>query len=691
MNASGLKPDADSQNLFSGKAKGAIGARLARDMIFVAVLPLVMFVFIGLTTSTRALEHAAKDNLQLVSSVTATRLDQMLSAGASLADAIARDDAVVELAKSQTNVVKGQTGEPPTALRAMVTRKLWSVVLANPDYAQITILSEAGIGICSTDPDDLGFDLSFRPYFQAARSGKLHVSDVLIGKTTKRPGVFLAAPIRDVPADAREVQRAAGKILGVLFIKLQGEKLWDIIDSAQQSARNDKTVANGDEARNELRSYTMLVDEHGIVLAHPDRNFIYKSLHELSSEVLTKVDSSSRFSMPTVVSLRMPQLWQAVSGANFGAELVELSSDDEKTPEQWAVGFAAMRQKPWRVLSITPRREFAKSIIELRNTLLWSTVAVTALAATVALWRAGRIVRPIHQLTAAAEKLAAGQTDSQVDIRTGDQLETLGQVFNMVGPKLRERLELQRSLAVAVEVQESLLPAGTPTVPHLDLHGASLYCDATGGDYYDFLLAKGLQDGSVLLAVADVMGHGIGSALLMAATRGALWAEIHDASNLADSLDRVNMVLSKDARHNKFVTLQLLAIDPRNGAAQWASAGHDPAIVYDPQRDEFFELEGCGVPLGVMEDFAYEEFKLPQPLPQRAIITIGTDGIWEAMDVHNELFGKDRMKDAIRSAVKKDANATAQSISQAILDAVVAFRGSARVTDDITLIVARRV
>src|SRR5262249_28642064 len=163
----------------------------------------------------------------------------------------------------------------------------------------------------------------------------------------------------------------------------------------------------------------------------------------------------------------------------------------------------------------------------------------------------------------------------------------------------------------------------------------SRYCEQTGGDYFDFIDIAPLSESSLLVAVGDVMGHGIAAALLMASARAALRSRALDAPALGALMTRTNDVLASNNRHNRFMTLPLLKIDGATGRVSWASAGHDPAIVFDPAADRFTELEGGDVPLGVMEGVEYPEYH-SDPLTPGSVLVIGTDGIWEMLDDRQE-------------------------------------------------------
>jgi len=115
----------------------------------------------------------------------------------------------------------------------------------------------------------------------------------------------------------------------------------------------------------------------------------------------------------------------------------------------------------------------------------------------------------------------------------------------------------------------------------------------------------------------------------------------------------------------------------------WVRAGHDPALLYDSDTDQFDELKGHGLALGVDYTFEYDEFNCI--LAPGQIVLIGTDGIWEMHNEAGEMFGKDRVKEIIRNNI----SATAKEIIAAITDALNKFRGSKQPEDDITMVVIK--
>ena len=249
----------------------------------------------------------------------------------------------------------------------------------------------------------------------------------------------------------------------------------------------------------------------------------------------------------------------------------------------------------------------------------------------------------------------------------------------------REHQQVKHSLSLAMEVQQNLLPKSDPIVAGLDISGKSIYCDETGGDYYDFLEADREQDGKIGVIVGDVSDHGIPSALLMATVRAHIRQRCSVSENVSQIMADVNRKLAQDVQDSgRFMTLFYSQIDRHNNIIRWVNAGHDPAILYDPEQDPFGELNGgSNLALGVLEDAEYTE--LQQNIAPGQIIVIATDGIWEARGPNDEMFGKERIYEIIR----QNASAPAKDIQHAIFDSLRRFGKGAKLEDDMTLVVVK--
>lgn len=293
------------------------------------------------------------------------------------------------------------------------------------------------------------------------------------------------------------------------------------------------------------------------------------------------------------------------------------------------------------------------------------------------------VTRNIKQLADASELLTAGDFSARVDIRTRDELGIFGQRFNRMVPALEESLRMKQGLDVARNVQQSLFPRTPPEIEGLDVAATSIYCDETGGDFYDFIRLHRHGTESLGIAVGDVSGHGVSAALLMATARAFLRCRVGQPGNLSEMMTEVNRLLCQDTEVTcQFMTLFYVEIIPAANQLRWIRAGHDPAFLYDPAVDSFMELMGKGIPFGVDSDFLYRENSLTQ-LGLGQIIVIGTDGIWEARNPDGEMFGKARLKELIR----RYAGSSAEEMVAAITLSVRQFQNTVAQEDDITLVV----
>jgi sigma-B regulation protein RsbU (phosphoserine phosphatase) len=257
-------------------------------------------------------------------------------------------------------------------------------------------------------------------------------------------------------------------------------------------------------------------------------------------------------------------------------------------------------------------------------------------------------------------------------------------VINEMTEGLKERERMQQSLDLAMEVQQNLLPRNDPLIEGLDISGTSLYCEETGGDYFDYLLPAEDGQKKIWVVVGDVADHGIPAALLMTTARAFLRQRTSRPGELDQVVADVNRQIVQDVEDSgRFMTLFICEIDRRNQVIHWVNAGHDPAMVYDRQSDKFEELAGNALPLGVSENAAYQKFD--RAVKPGQMVMIGTDGVWEAQNRQGEMFGKERFKDVIR----QHADQPARNIIQAVIAEVDNFRYPLDKTDDITLVVVK--
>lgn len=318
------------------------------------------------------------------------------------------------------------------------------------------------------------------------------------------------------------------------------------------------------------------------------------------------------------------------------------------------------------------------------RTVLALGIPLIAAAVIAALLAARAINRPLQQLVQATHRVTSGDFDARARITTGDELEMLGNAFNHMVPHLKERFRHVEGIRLAREVQQNLIPVRPPSRSRLDMAGVTIYCEETGGDYYDFLALGHADSDPVGIAIGDVSGHGIASALLMATARALLHAFAPQSRTLSEVMAAINERLADDVHAGRFMTLFYLVVDPATSTLRWSSAGHDPALLYRPADGSMHELAGDDIPLGVDAGWHYRECA-PFHGAAGDVVLMGTDGVWDTHNAADEAFGKERLKRLLRT----HAGLPAAEICGAITEALQEFRGGTPQTDDLTLVVLR--
>jgi sigma-B regulation protein RsbU (phosphoserine phosphatase) len=314
-------------------------------------------------------------------------------------------------------------------------------------------------------------------------------------------------------------------------------------------------------------------------------------------------------------------------------------------------------------------------------------ILVTVALAAVVLARriAKHISLPLGQLADSAHRLAEGDFTSRVHIQTRDELEHLGEVFNSIGPRLAEHRDLKRSIEVAREIQQHLLPLHQPCYDTVELYGMAHYCDATGGDYIDFIPLDD-EAGSIGIACGDITGHGVGAALLMASARAILRSHagqyIHDLPTL---FAEINRHLIRDTGDERFLTLLYAVLEPATRTLTMASGGHESLMWYHKKTGMVEEIESTGPLLGVIDGITHTAAG-PFVLASGDVMLISSDGLREAACPSGEQFGVERTIDALATA---STQPTAEAIHDHILKTLRSFCHEAPFIDDVALIVLK--
>lgn len=244
-----------------------------------------------------------------------------------------------------------------------------------------------------------------------------------------------------------------------------------------------------------------------------------------------------------------------------------------------------------------------------------------------------------------------------------------------------ELRQLENELELSQVVQRALLPAAVPSIPGYDVAAFSRPAQIVTGDYFDFLQ---FQDGTHGFVVADVSGHGVSAGMLMASLQTVFHTMAPETDSPVDVLKRINRLYVHNINFTTFVTLFFARLDPHTRLLRYASAGHNPPLLYRPSTRQGTWLKPTGPAIGLVDEFGYlcQDIQLGQG----DVLLLYTDGIVEAVNpAGTEQFGYDRLLELLRLQEGLPANELMQKIRQSLNE----FTQGALPADDLTLVVCR--
>ena len=241
----------------------------------------------------------------------------------------------------------------------------------------------------------------------------------------------------------------------------------------------------------------------------------------------------------------------------------------------------------------------------------------------------------------------------------------------------RQRQRLEQELSIARDIQQALLPRGFRDFPHLTVSGINLPCLSVGGDYFDVFP---MSDDRTAFLIADVSGKGLGAALLTTMLQGAL-SGMTMGADPARVFNHINNFLCEHAEVGRYATMFFGALS-RDGELQYINAGHpSPLLLRGGELAEPF-TEGS-TPVGLVAGVDYKAACVK--LEAGDTLVLFSDGVTEAADSSEELFGVPRLREAL--AGRHDA--PLDHLQKAVFDSVESFTRGASQADDITLLLVR--
>ncbi len=304
-----------------------------------------------------------------------------------------------------------------------------------------------------------------------------------------------------------------------------------------------------------------------------------------------------------------------------------------------------------------------------------------------------RITKPIRLLSTRVSQIAQGELQTRVEVTSSDELGVLAENFNFMADQLLILLQetaqqgaVAKELEVARTIQEALVPT-TDIIdrPFLRLSGYFVPASECGGDWWTF---HDLEDGKILVVIADVTGHGVPSAMITATAKSAvdtLRAVTNDNLTVTYLLEILNRAILESAKRKFVMTCFASIIDPKEGTITFANAGHNFPYIYREEggRGKFNVLMTRGNRLGDMEESTYQAKK--EDIRPGDTIVWYTDGVVECESEIGEEYGEKRFRNSIRKLAGKEPD----EVRDGVMGAADNFYGNMPHKDDITMVIGK--
>jgi len=382
-------------------------------------------------------------------------------------------------------------------------------------------------------------------------------------------------------------------------------------------------------------------------------------------------------------------------GKTAGGGLVRLPVRFTAGPAAGSTGQAWVSQRPGhaRTVLVAPDVENESGGPERTLHQLFIAVAglVLLVGVAVAYVIANKVARPIEVLADDVRTIARGNLRHRTRAQGGAEIASLASAIDRMGASLAEAQEAEielgvreRERAVALEVQEALLPQRTPVVPGFTLAARQTSSTEPGGDFHDYIEA---QDGRLIALVADVSGSGVPAALIGSTARAYLRVVLSQGGDLTAALVRANREIARDVRRGMAVTALVVALDPRTGELEVASAGHKlPLLVASGGR--LSKVHPEGIALGFDKGPVFERGLAVKRLtlaPGDRAVLAGTGAV-QVVSPDGEEVGEERYF----RQVARNSRDSAQVALEGIMAALEMYADGEAFPQDVSLIVLAR-
>jgi len=440
-----------------------------------------------------------------------------------------------------------------------------------------------------------------------------------------------------------------------------------VLNIKDQERDAEWAILEGDSAFFYHHAYTYIIGKGGTYITHPLRDRILNESYFILADVTADtIDNRIGYEM--------------IDGKT-GMEAVD------RDGTKFYINYAPIERTGWSMATVIP----AKLIFSRSMIFGGIVVAVMLIGLAILFFICHhiliRVTKPLTLFAKSADEVAQGNLNASLpQILSHDEMKRLHDSFAMMQTSLKEQMEelkqvnetkgrIEGELNAAKDIQMSMLPKLFPAYPDrddIDIYGQLTSAKEVGGDLFDFFI----RDDKLFFCIGDVSGKGIPASLVMAMTRSLFRNIANHESRPEKIVSLINEAMSDGNDSNMFVTFFLGVLDLQTGQLHYCNAGHDwPYIV----GNGITELKSDpNLPVGTFSDTVYclEEYRMPEG----TILFMYTDGLTEAQDSQNNLFGDQRIVDVLQTG------GSCKEIIAKMTEAVHKFVGDAEQSDDLTML-----
>lgn len=515
------------------------------------------------------------------------------------------------------------------------------------------------------------FPVRERPwYVGAVEAGELRFSGIELDTYTGSIGIECSAPIY-----------VDGKLIGVVGADLFLNAMSDYVEKSSV-----------------LGGYVCVVNSDGQMIFAPENNGLFtvttadqaKDLRTDNNKDLADFIAAALKEQTDVKLIRIDNKDYYLTGSPIPTVGWAVVSFIEKDITEQAT---ALMLSEYDRINDKAEASFTESVSYSQKTTIVMTILIVILASVGALIVAGRIVKPIEHMTKRITDLGGTDLAFKMDnmYRTNDEIEVLAESFATLSKRTldyidqitkitAEKERIGAELELATKIQADMLPNIFPAFPErkeFDIFASMTPAKEVGGDFYDFFL---IDDDHLGMVMADVSGKGVPAALFMMMSKILVNNYAMMGGSPAKVLEQVNTQICKNNDEEMFVTVWFGVLDINTGKVTAANAGHEYPML--KKADGEFEIfkDKHGFVIGGMEGMRYKDYEFM--LEKGGTLFLYTDGVAEATNADNELFGTDRMIEALNKEPGADPKKLLSNMKQDVDE----FVGEAPQFDDLTML-----